>query len=49
MIRRIFPRRPRWVMEATAEAMEKNTSGTMTVNSRFKNRSPSGLSRTASF
>ena len=46
---RIFPRRLRLVIEATVDEMEKKTSGTMTVNSRFRKMSPNGLSRTASF
>jgi len=44
---RIFPRRRKSAIPATVDEMEKNTSGTITVNSRFKKMSPSGLSRAA--
>ena len=46
---RIFPRRLRLVIEATVDEMEKKTSGTMTVKSRFRKMSPSGLNMAASF
>jgi hypothetical protein len=46
---RIFPRRLRLGIEATVDEMEKKTSGTITVKSRFKKMSPNGFSRTASF
>jgi len=35
-------------MPATAEEIEKNTSGTTAVKSRLRNTSPSGLSPSAS-
>ncbi|CAH0255195.1 hypothetical protein SRABI80_03083 [Peribacillus frigoritolerans] len=38
----IFPRRFIPLILAIAEAMLKNTKGTMIVNIRFKNKSPSG-------
>lgn len=45
----IFPSRRIFFMPATAEEIEKKTSGTITVKSRFRNTSPSGLNNTASF
>ena len=47
MTRRIFPSRRLLVMEATAEEMEKNTSGTTAVKRRFRKISPNGLKKTA--
>jgi hypothetical protein len=36
-------------IDATAEEMEKKTSGTIAVNRRFRNRSPKGLQNDAFF
>jgi hypothetical protein len=36
-------------MPATADAMEKNTRGTIAVKRRFKNKSPKGFRKTTSF
>jgi hypothetical protein len=46
---RILPRRLRLVIEATVDEMEKKTSGTITVKSRLRKTSPSGLNMAASF
>jgi hypothetical protein len=45
----ILPRRFRFDIPATAEEMEKNTSGTIAVNRRFRKASPKGLKIAASF
>ena len=39
----IFPSRFKLSIFATAEEIEKNTSGTTTMNNKFKNKSPNGL------
>jgi hypothetical protein len=49
MEERILPNRPTFDIEATADEMEKNTSGTITVKRRFRKTSPSGLNMIASF
>jgi hypothetical protein len=45
----ILPRRFISDVAATEEDMEKKTRGTMAVNRRFRNTSPKGLQKDASF
>lgn len=45
----ILPSRFRFDMPATADEIEKKTSGTMAVNRRFRKISPKGFSMAASF
>ena len=44
---KICPSRFKLLIEATVEEMEKNTSGIITVKSKFKKTSPSGLNTAA--
>lgn len=45
----IFPKRRMLVIDATAEEIEKKTSGTIVVKRRLRKTSPNGLKTIASF